>query len=181
MPKTAYYEIPGGDRFIDDMQGEISAGMKEICQKGLVLEIEYTDAYVIRLNCCRNRTLSESKEQERSALSDLAYSQILEYLEGKRRIFDFPYQMIGTEFQKRVWQKLCEIPYGETRTYKEIAEALGKPSAGRAVGMACSKNPIWIAVPCHRVIGAGGSLTGYAGGLDMKKALLQLEQGGYFL
>ncbi len=84
--------------------------------------------------------------------------------------------MIGSEFQKRVWQKLCEIPYGETRTYKEIAEALGKPSAGRAVGMACSKNPIWIAVPCHRVIGADGSLTGYAGGIDMKRALLQLEQ-----
>ena len=109
-------------------------------------------------------------------MSDLVFFQISEYLSGKRQKFDFPYQMIGTDFQKSVWQKLCEIPYGETRTYKEIAESLGKPKASRAVGMACSKNPIWIAVPCHRVIGADGRLTGYAGGLDMKKSLLQLEQ-----
>ncbi len=168
MQKTAYYRLE------NETQREFSAGIKEICQEGLVLEIGYLKEYVIYLNCCRNGALSE--EQERSDVSDLVYDQVLEYLNGKRRIFDFPYQMIGSEFQKRVWQKLCEIPYGETRTYKEIAEALGKPSAGRAVGMACSKNPIWIAVPCHRVIGADGSLTGYAGGIDMKRALLQLEQ-----
>ena len=82
----------------------------------------------------------------------------------------------GTAFQQKVWKALLEIPYGETRTYGEIAAAIGSPKACRAVGMANRRNPIWIVVPCHRVVGAGGSLTGYAGGLAMKEALLQLER-----
>lgn len=168
MFKTAYY------RMKDFLKTDVFRKAEEICQISPVLEIVYLQEYVIRLSSCRSEGL-ETK-QERSALSDLVFSQILEYLAGRRKRFDFPYQLTGTEFQKSVWQKLCDIPYGETRSYKEIAGALGKPSAGRAVGMACSKNPIWIAVPCHRVIGANGGLTGYAGGLDMKKALLQLEQ-----
>ena len=104
---------------------------------------------------------------------------MIEYLEGKRKVFDFPYEFHGTEFQKKVWKKLCDIPYGETRTYKDIAIAIGNPKACRAVGMSNNKNPITIAVPCHRVIGANGKLVGYAGGIEMKKKLLEIEEKTY--
>lgn len=136
------------------------------------LKIEYDKDTVISLG----RTDVTEKSGTKTALTNLAYAQIMEYFEGKRRIFTFPYELRGTEFQKKVWQTLCDIPYGETRTYKEIAVAVGNPKACRAVGMANNKNPIAIAVPCHRVIGADGKLVGYAGGLDMKEALLALEQ-----
>ncbi len=112
----------------------------------------------------------------RTPLTDLAFGQISEYLEGRRREFDFPYLRRGTEFQQKVWRALCAIPYGETRTYGEIAAAVGNPRAARAVGMANHENKILIAVPCHRVIGADGSLVGYGSGLDMKQALLRLEK-----
>ena len=104
-----------------------------------------------------------------------AYRQLSEYLEGKRKVFDLPYKIQGTEFQKRVWKALCDIPYGETRSYKQIAEAIGNPKAVRAVGMANNKNPLLVVVPCHRVIGANGQLVGYASGLEKKRLLLQLE------
>lgn len=110
-------------------------------------------------------------------LTEEVYRQLTEYFNRKRRVFDFPYKLNGTVFQMKVWKALCKIPYGETRTYKEIAEAVGNPAACRAVGMANNKNPVSIAVPCHRVIGSDGSLTGYGGGLDMKAALLNLEAG----
>ena len=100
----------------------------------------------------------------------------MEYLNGKRKSFDIKYEINGTEFQKKVWKELTDIPYGETRSYKEIAVAVGNPKASRAVGMANNKNPIAIIVPCHRVIGSDGKLVGYAGGLDMKRALLTLEK-----
>lgn len=116
------------------------------------------------------------KEQVRTALTDLVYGQVTEYLQGRRSAFTFPFELRGTEFQKRVWQELCKIPYGETRTYGEIAAAIGNPQAARAVGMANNKNPLIIVVPCHRVIGANGKLVGYAGGLDMKRDLLRLEK-----
>lgn len=106
---------------------------------------------------------------------DLAVYQLKEYFAGKRKIFDFPYQLKGTDFQQKVWAALCEIPYGQTRTYKDIALAIGNPRACRAVGMANNKNPMSIVVPCHRVIGSNGKLVGYGSGLDMKQALLQLE------
>lgn len=139
-----------------------------------ILKVGYTDKSVISLE----RTAQIDSINEPSALSELAFNQIIEYLNGRRTDFDFPYELSGTEFQKRVWKELCHIPYGETRTYKQLAEAIGHPKASRAVGLANSKNPVAIAVPCHRVIGSNGSLTGYAGGLDMKKALLQLERTG---
>ena len=104
-----------------------------------------------------------------------AYFQLTEYLKGERKTFDLPLNPHGTEFQKRVWKALCEIPYGETRTYKQIAEAIGNPKAVRAVGMANNRNPLLIVVPCHRVIGADGKLVGYAAGLDKKAFLLRLE------
>ncbi len=103
-------------------------------------------------------------------------AQMLEYFSGARAEFDVPLAPKGTLFQTLVWQELCRIPYGQTRTYGEIAAAIGKPGAARAVGMACNRNPIWLLIPCHRVVGKNGSLTGYAGGLDMKQALLELEQ-----
>ena len=110
-----------------------------------------------------------------SALTNKAATQIQEYFAGKRREFDLPLDPKGTDFQLTVWKALQTVPYGETRTYAQIAEAIGKPHAYRAVGMANNKNPIPILIPCHRVIGANGTLTGYAGGLEIKRKLLALE------
>lgn len=102
--------------------------------------------------------------------------QLEAYFSGKLRSFDLKLAPEGTEFQKSVWNALCEIPYGETRSYKEIAVSIGNPRAYRAVGLANNRNPIAIIVPCHRVIGADGKLTGYASGLDVKEFLLKLEE-----
>jgi methylated-DNA-[protein]-cysteine S-methyltransferase len=101
--------------------------------------------------------------------------QLDDYLAGRRRDFDLPLDPVGTEFQRLCWQALQRIPYGETRSYSEQASTIGRPAAIRAVGRANHDNPIGVIIPCHRVIGANGSLTGYAGGLDMKRALLELE------
>ena len=105
-----------------------------------------------------------------------AEKQLKDYFEGKRTEFDLPLYMDGTDFQKSVWGALQKIPYGETRSYKEIAEQIGNPKAVRAVGLTNGKNPISIIVPCHRVIGSNGKLTGYAGGLGIKDYLLKLEE-----
>ncbi|MDW5551263.1 methylated-DNA--[protein]-cysteine S-methyltransferase [Methanosarcina sp.] len=101
--------------------------------------------------------------------------QLEDYFSGKLQSFNLELAPEGTDFQKSVWKALCEIPYGETRTYKEIAVSIGKPKAYRAVGLANNRNPVAIIVPCHRVIGADGKLTGYASGLDIKEFLLRLE------
>ncbi len=101
--------------------------------------------------------------------------QLREYFAGDRRHFDLPLAPGGTAFQRAVWGALRDIPYGELRSYRDIAETLDKPQAVRAVGAANGRNPIPIVVPCHRVIGSDGSLTGFAGGLEMKRALLELE------
>lgn len=103
--------------------------------------------------------------------------QLLEYFAGKRTAFDLPVIFHGTEFQERAWCALLTIPYGETRSYSEQAIRIGNPGAVRAVGRANGLNPIAIVVPCHRVIGKSGRLTGYAGGLEIKKFLLNLEEG----
>ena len=105
-----------------------------------------------------------------------AIGQLKEYFKGKRRKFDLPLSAEGTGFQKSVWKVLRGIKYGQTRSYGEVAKVLRKPKASRAVGMANSKNPVCIIVPCHRVIGADGTLTGYAGGIKMKKWLLEHEK-----
>ncbi|MCG8473669.1 MAG: methylated-DNA--[protein]-cysteine S-methyltransferase [Desulfobacterales bacterium] len=101
--------------------------------------------------------------------------QILAFVDGKRHHFDLPIAPCGTDFQKKVWRALTQIPYGELRTYKEIAQIIGHPKAFRAVGMANGKNPIPLLIPCHRVVGADGKLTGFAHGLAIKKRLIQLE------
>lgn len=104
--------------------------------------------------------------------------QLQAYFAGKRRAFDAPLQPVGTPFQRRVWTALLDIPYGRTASYRDIAERIGSPTATRAVGMANGRNPIAIIIPCHRVIGANGSLTGYGGGLQCKRQLLDLEAYG---
>lgn len=114
-------------------------------------------------------------EKETDAIRK-TYLQLKEYLSGKRKNFDIEIEMIGTEFQKKVWKELLNIPYGETRSYKDIAIAIGNGKACRAVGNANNKNPIAIIVPCHRVVGSNGSMTGYAGGLDIKEKLLKIEK-----
>ncbi|MBJ7458623.1 MAG: methylated-DNA--[protein]-cysteine S-methyltransferase [Thermoleophilaceae bacterium] len=102
--------------------------------------------------------------------------QLLQYFAGERESFELPLEPDGTDFQRTVWQALAEIPFGETRSYGEIAAAVGRPNAARAVGMANNRNPIAVIVPCHRVIGAGGALVGYAGGLERKTWLLDHER-----
>ena len=110
-----------------------------------------------------------------TALLGRGREELLEYLAGERRSFDLPLAPRGTPFQLRVWRALGDIPWGQTRTYRDIALAVDCPRGFRAVGMANHHNPIPIFIPCHRVVGADGSLTGYAGGLELKKALLGLE------
>jgi O-6-methylguanine DNA methyltransferase len=114
--------------------------------------------------------LQESKEVLAPYLRELE-----EYFSGQRRVFSFPLDLRGTEFQLKCWRALLDIPYGETRTYRDIARAIGHPRAFRAVGMSNNRNPVAIVVPCHRVIASDGSLCGYGGGLDIKRKLLELE------
>ena len=121
--------------------------------------------------------VKERQEEERpSEVTDWAARELHEYLEGERRAFTFPYRLVGTPFRLQVWKELEKVPYGETTTYKRLAEAIGRPGAYHAVGGAAVANPLSICVPGHRVIGTNGSLTGYAWGLPMKEALLELER-----
>lgn len=132
-----------------------------------ITSIEYVKKHHVR---------PANAEEKETPLLKQAAKELTEYFEGKRRHFNLPLDEQGTDFQKCVWAALREIPYGETRSYKEIAEKAGSPKGCRAVGMANNRNPISIVTPCHRVIGADGTLTGYGGGLDIKKKLLELEK-----
>lgn len=119
---------------------------------------------------------SSCYELEETPIIRQTITELMEYLDGRRTDFSISLNPEGTQFQKKVWEALRAIPYGETRSYQEIAEAVGNKKASRAVGMANHHNPIMCIIPCHRVIGAKGNLVGYAGGLDKKAALLALEQ-----
>ncbi|GAA0487337.1 MULTISPECIES: methylated-DNA--[protein]-cysteine S-methyltransferase [Tatumella] len=125
----------------------------------------------------RIRARPELLSEEHPVLLQAA-EQLTEYFAGDRKCFDLPLQPEGTLFQRQVWQALAEIPYGETRSYRDIAARIGRPKAVRAVGGANGRNPLSIIIPCHRVIGADGSLTGFAGGTTVKQQLLQLEASG---
>lgn len=138
-------------------------GLEE--ENGAIVRLLLPGAPAPRIACHETPLLTEGKRQ------------LLEYLAGKRREFDLPLAPKGTEFYRSVWRALEEIPYGETRSYRDIAQAVGRPRAVRAVGQANHNNPIPIIIPCHRVVGANGSLTGYGGGLDLKERLLRLEAG----
>lgn len=124
--------------------------------------------------CGVNRTEEALCSPEEPLLEDCA-RQLAEYFSGARRVFDLPLHPVGTTFRMKVWSELQQIPYGQTITYGELARRVGNARGARAVGGANHHNPISIIIPCHRVIGADGSLTGYGGGLDMKEALLRLE------
>ena len=137
-----------------------------------VISIGYEENAVVSVHFCDGI----QPEHIPSPVSDLAAMQLREYFDGSRQEFTFPRHIQGTPFQELVWKELHRIPYGETRTYGQIAAAIGKPKAVRAVGMACNKNPLWIAIPCHRVVGQNNALTGYAGGLERKQQLLHLER-----
>jgi O-6-methylguanine DNA methyltransferase len=137
--------------------------------KGLV-RLEFED-HALKIDPSRTQ-LQESKPALAPYLRELD-----EYFAGERQEFSFPLDLRGNEFQLACWRALLEIPYGETRSYRDIAEAIGHPHAYRAVGMSNNRNPIAIVVPCHRVIASSGSLCGYGGGLDVKRKLLDLEQG----
>ena len=130
-----------------------------------------------------HRQILKASELDRSAnkgksnaISEAAAQQLVDYFAGKRKTFDLPLDPAGTEFQQQVWQQLKHVKYGDTASYIDIATAINKPKASRAVGAANGKNPISIVIPCHRIVGSNGTLTGYAGGLDRKSFLLSLEQ-----
>ena len=152
MKSFFFYSFPFGVIGIGEIDGKIS-------------DIVFSDVDV-----------EKDYEVKETDLIIEAKTQLLEYFLGKRQVFDLPLVFYkGTKFQKKVWKALLEIPYGETKSYKEIAEIAGSPKGARAVGGANNKNPISIVVPCHRVIGADGSLVGYGGGLEKKVFLLELE------
>jgi O-6-methylguanine DNA methyltransferase len=117
----------------------------------------------------------QDEPNQPTALSAEVYRQLQEYFAGKRTVFTVPYALNGTSFQQAVWTQIAKIPYGQTVTYKDIAQAIDKPRAFQATGRAVGANPLAIIIPCHRVVGSNGELTGYAFGLEMKKALLNLE------
>jgi len=151
MKKTFLYETP-------------LFTLKVSEEKGFLTELDFvTDKQSVQ------------EELAESILLKEAYKQLKEYFAGTRQDFDLPLAPQGTEFQKKVWSALCKIPYGQTRSYKDIAEFIDNPKGCRAVGMANSKNPIPIIIPCHRVIAADGTIGGFSSGLAAKRKLLQLE------
>lgn len=138
---------------------------------------------LVRLAMADQRHLPDAArfgERDDTAAADAA-AQLAEYFAGSRTSFDLPLAPVGTPFQHRVWDALRDIPYGETWSYGRLAAHLGSPGASRAVGLANGRNPIAIIVPCHRVIGANGALTGYAGGVERKQWLLAHERGDHLL
>ena len=136
-----------------------------------ILEISLGYNVVLGLKVVKNYV----KNAEPTDFFTNVATQLDEYFAGSRKLFNLQIQPEGTEFQIKVWEELIKIPYGETKSYQEIAEIIGNPNAQRAVGSACNKNPILLMIPCHRVIAKSGKLTGFAYGLDIKKHLLKLE------
>ena len=139
------------------------------------LEIGETNGIISRILFEKNKRLTGFERKETTAIKTAA-EQLFEYFDGKRKKFDIPLFLVGTDFQKAAWTALQTIPFGQTRSYKDIAEQIKNPKAVRAVGMANNRNPIPIIIPCHRVIGSNGSLTGFGGGLEVKQFLLDLEK-----
>ncbi|OOM70587.1 bifunctional transcriptional activator/DNA repair enzyme Ada [Clostridium puniceum] len=135
------------------------------CNEDAVISVRFGD-----------NTTNYAGEYKRTELIDRTILEIREYIGGSRKFFDIPLAPKGTDFQISVWDALRTIPYGETRSYSQVAEVIGSPKASRAVGMANNHNPIMLLIPCHRVVGKDGSLVGYAGGIERKKWLLELEQ-----
>ena len=137
--------------------------------------IEEDDGFITHLYLGTD-CVSSGAEQKETVLIKQAFDQLERYLNGQLKEFSLPLRPAGTDFMKSVWQKLGEVPFGKTASYKDIAIAIGNPEAVRAVGQANNKNPIPIFIPCHRIIGSNGMLVGYSGGLNIKKHLLELER-----
>ena len=140
-----------------------------VCEKGDIIELCFG-------RNAPTKMIEAGMMEDNLPILEKAYKQLKEYFVGERKEFDLPLDPVGTEFQMKVWEALQTIPYGETRTYKEIAAQIGNENASRAVGMANNRNPLPIFIPCHRVVGADGGIVGYAGGTDVKAALLELEK-----
>lgn len=145
------------------------------------IEITGTESHITSIRFASSEQMTSSHPLTANTTTDwplgeAAKKQLEEYFAGKRTTFNLPLQPTGTSFQQTVWQALQQIPFGETRSYGQIAAAIGKPKASRAIGQANNRNPIAIIIPCHRVIGSNHKLTGYAGGLWRKEHLLQIEK-----
>lgn len=161
---TIIYHSPAGELVIGDHNGRIC-----MCDWALSRRHQ-SNARRIRLR------LNAEYAESTSDIACTAITQIDEYFTGKRRDFTLPLLLTGTEFQSQVWNELLNIPYGSTISYATLAQRIGRPDAVRAVASAVASNPISILVPCHRVVGSDGSLTGYAGGIDAKRILLGVEK-----
>jgi methylated-DNA-[protein]-cysteine S-methyltransferase len=166
MPKEAAKKTPPAFHYIT-MKSPL--GLLTLTSNGKALTGIYTRAEKLERN-------QPNRLHQEDAVLKRARKQLEEYFKGQRDHFDLPLQAEGTPFQKLVWKALSRIPYGVTQSYGELARAIGNPKASRAVGMANNRNPFCIVVPCHRVIGADGSLTGYAGGVGLKEWLLNHEK-----
>ncbi len=153
-------------QFLDSPVGQLKLVAHETALVAVLWENENPDRV----------RLAELTEDTKHPILLKTAEQLNEYFQGKRQSFDLPLDFAGTEFQQKVWQALLTIPFGETRSYKQIAEQVGNVKAVRAVGAANGKNPISIIAPCHRVVGANGKLVGFAGGLDNKEILLKIEK-----
>ncbi|MFC2040285.1 methylated-DNA--[protein]-cysteine S-methyltransferase [Chloroflexota bacterium] len=154
------YSCPLGDYIV------VSSGIGVVLNQPVALAGKYLVAWQ-----AQNVYLKDGGENNREAIQQLG-----EYFAGKRRVFSLPLDLSGTDFQKQVWRRLQDIPYGEMATYGSIARSLGKPRAARPLGGACMANPVAVIVPCHRVIGSNRELVGYRGGLARKRGLLALEK-----
>jgi methylated-DNA-[protein]-cysteine S-methyltransferase len=154
-------------RFFDVLDAPFGAVTPVVDENGRLLELWTSDATA--------KLTGASRDKEKVAP---VKEQLMLYFDRKLTSFSLPLALNGSPFQMQVWHLLLEIPYGQTRTYGDLAHRLGMPEAARAVGRANATNPIAIVVPCHRVIGASGDLTGYAGGVDVKRKLLEIESGG---
>ena len=157
-----------GDKMSDSYIFRSPIGLLKICEKNNKLTN-------LSLQQADDASLHSQKFEQHSDLLYETYTQLNEYFSGKRTMFELPINCIGTPFQQQVWTQLQSIPYGETRSYQDIAIGIGNPKAVRAVGQANNKNPIMIIVPCHRVIHKNGDITGFGCGMDVKKYLLELE------
>lgn len=184
LPQTKRYQAAIGKRplYYCSMTNPIGPLLLQATDEGLLrVDFYQPSALALQIKQDKNRLTLPFTQQLGTLAEDhpllTSTKQALEgYFLGQSTAFTQPIIATGTEFQTKVWQALRQIPYGQTISYQQIAQQIGKAKASRAVGMACGKNPIGIIVPCHRVIGSNGALTGYAGGLAYKRALLKLEQ-----
>ena len=137
------------------------------------IEISYEKDIIMGIRILQDKIKDEGR---RTDFTDKAFCCLEEYFSGKKKDIILDYVLLGTEFQIKVWSAILQIPYGETRSYKEIAEKINHPKSYRAVGSACNKNPVPFIVPCHRVIGSDGRMVGYGGGINIKEKLIRLEK-----